>query len=249
MELIVIGSGTGFPLAYRNPPGYLVRSASGGVVLVDCGAGTIHRLPRLGVGFERIREVLLTHIHPDHVLDLASLLFAKRTPWLSNAPSLTLRGGAGLEDWLEDLRSVFHPWLDPLGYELRVQTYSGEFEAEGLVVKAAPVKHHPSSLAYRFEEDGASLVISGDTDECEDLVELARGADLLVTECSFPEQQAVPGHLTPRKAARMAQRAGVKRLLLTHFYPPCEGAEILGICREEFSGDTRMAYDYMRVEV
>jgi ribonuclease BN (tRNA processing enzyme) len=251
MELIVLGSGTGYPLAYRSPPGFVARSQGGGAVLVDCGAGTVHRLPRVGIRFESIREVLITHLHPDHALDLVSLLFAKRTPGLHNEPVLTVRGGRGLDEWLESIRGIFHPWLEPNGYELKVETYERPVETEGFLIKAASVHHHPSSLAYRLEDlkGGVSVVISGDTEECDSLVDLARGATVLVTECSFPETMAVPGHLTPRKAARMAQRAGVGRLVLTHFYPQCEGVEILGICREEFRGEVLLAHDYMSIQL
>jgi ribonuclease BN (tRNA processing enzyme) len=90
-------------------------------------------------------------------------------------------------------------------------------------------------------------VYSGDTDESDSLAELARGADLLVCEASNPFK--VPGHLTPAEAGRLAARAGVKRLLLTHFYPPCDTVDVVALATREFGGEIFKAEDGLRVEV
>ena len=115
------------------------------------------------------------------------------------------------------------------------------FTWEGLTIKSAPVNHIDSSLAYRVEAEGRALVYSGDTDVSETLVELARGADLLVLECANPFK--VPGHLTPEQAGRMAARAGVPRLVLTHFYPPCDEVDVTALAAREFNGEIIRAED------
>jgi ribonuclease BN (tRNA processing enzyme) len=202
------------------------------------------------VNFEKIEEVFLTHLHLDHFLDLLSLLFAKRRPGIMNAPVLNIRGGPGLTELVGHLRTLFHPWLEPAGYDLRVEEVGSPLDMEGLTVRASPLAHHPSSLAYRFEdEEGRSLVVSGDTGEDNALEELARDASLLILECSFPEGEGVEGHLTPSRAGKLAHRASVKRLLLTHFYPECDGREILGPCKEAFGGEVLLAHDWMRVAI
>lgn len=249
MELVVLGSGTSIPHPDRISAGYLLLEG-GRAVLVDSGPGTIHRLPRVGVAFQEIRDVFYTHLHVDHVLDLVSLLFAKRNPNVHNPPTLTIRGGAGLVEMMDKLRALFHPWLEPRGYDLSVQEYASPLELEGLRVRACPIHHHPSSLAYRFEdEEGRSVVFSGDTGEDEALVELAGGTTLLVLECSFPEGKGTAGHLTPSAAGRLARRAGVNKLLLTHFYPGCDGREILGPCQAAFGAEVLLAHDWMRLEI
>jgi ribonuclease BN (tRNA processing enzyme) len=249
MELVVLGSGTAIPHANRNPTGFVVRSG-GRAVLVDTGPGTIHRLPRVGVAFQEVEDAFYTHLHVDHMLDLVSLLFAKRNADVPNAPTLTLYGGAGFADMVQKLRDLFHPWLEPRGYNLKVKEYASALTLGGLGVRACRVRHHPSSLAYRFEDgQGRSLVISGDTEEDEALIELAGGASLLVLECSFPEGNETGGHLTPSAAGRMARRAGAHRLLLTHFYPQCDGREILGPSRKAFGGEVLLAHDWMHVRV
>ena len=70
------------------------------------------------------------------------------------------------------------------------------------------------------------MVYSGDTDYSEDLIRLAQGADLLICECSLPEEMKVEGHLVPSLAGRIASEAGCRKLLLVHLYPECEGRDI-----------------------
>jgi ribonuclease BN (tRNA processing enzyme) len=127
--------------------------------------------------------------------------------------------------------------LDPAGNEAVVL---GE-----VVIKSAPTNHTEGSLAYRVEAEGKALVYSGDTDESDSLVELAKGADLLVLECANPFK--VPGHLTPAEAGRLAARAGVPRLVLSHFYPPCDEVEVAALAGAEFSGEIIRAEDGLRV--
>ena len=118
---------------------------------------------------------------------------------------------------------------------------------EGLTIKSAPVNHIHGSLAYRVEAAGRSLVYSGDTDVSDSLVDLARGADLLILECANPFK--VPGHLTPEEAGVLAARAGVARLMLTHFYPPCDEVDVTALAAGEFHGEIIRAEDGLRLEV
>ncbi|HEY9073584.1 MAG TPA: MBL fold metallo-hydrolase, partial [Desulfobaccales bacterium] len=119
-----------------------------------------------------------------------------------------------------------------------------ELRWEGLTIKSAPTNHIEGSLAFRLEAESRSLVYSGDTDVSDSLVALAQGADLLVLEASFPSK--VPGHLTPTEAGRLAARAGVGRLLLTHFYPPCDAVDVVALAAQEFSGEILRAEDGLK---
>ena len=114
-------------------------------------------------------------------------------------------------------------------------------------VKSAPTNHIDGSLAFRLEAGSRSLVYSGDTDESDSLVALAQGADLLVLEAANPIK--IPGHLTPTEAGRLAARAGVRRLLLTHFYPPCDEVDVVALAAREFSGEILRAEDGLRVDL
>ncbi|MGB3097632.1 MAG: MBL fold metallo-hydrolase, partial [Candidatus Deferrimicrobiaceae bacterium] len=106
-------------------------------------------------------------------------------------------------------------------------------------------------VAFRVEETetGKVIAFSGDTDVCAGIVTAARNADVAVFECSFPNECKVRGHLTPGEAGELASAARVKKLVLTHFYPECEGADILGQCGETYSGEIILAKDLLRVPV
>ena len=93
------------------------------------------------------------------------------------------------------------------------------------------------------------MVYSGDTDYCDNIVKLGREADVLILECSFPDERKTEGHLTPSLAGKIAREASCKKLLLTHFYPVFQGHDILAECRKEFSGEIILAEDGMKITV
>ena len=118
----------------------------------------------------------------------------------------------------------------------------------GFHLQSAPVAHNPESLAYRVTgSDGRSVVYSGDTDYSENLIGLAENADVLVCESAFPDERKVDGHLTPSLAGEIATRAGVRKLVLTHFYPECDAVDIEAQCRKTYAGPLFLATDLMRV--
>ena len=249
MRVTILGSGTSVPASGRFPAGVLVEAA-GTALLVDAGPGTLRHLPDAGVGLERIGAVLLTHYHTDHTADLAALLFALRNPRYRGRPRLRVLGAAGLRGFVGHLTAAW-PWLDPRGeYELSLEEIApGSFDVGPFRVVAFSIRHTIQSLAYRFEADSAAAAISGDADVCDGLVDVARGADLFVCECSFPDAQRVEGHLTPKLAGEAAAKAGVKTLCLTHFYPECEGTDLAAQARATFGGKIVLAEDLMRFEL
>jgi ribonuclease BN (tRNA processing enzyme) len=84
------------------------------------------------------------------------------------------------------------------------------------------MSHREESIAIRVEEEGKSVVFSGDTDESPALAELAGNADLLVVECSFPDRR-MKGHLDLRTLLPIVRRANPKQVVLTHLAPEWEG--------------------------
>ncbi len=251
MKLFVLGSGTGVPSLRRGSSAYAVQAA-GRLILLDLGGGACRALLRHDLNFSQIDIIALSHLHPDHIGDLVPFLFAshyalgytRREPfWLLAARSF--------QDFHHRLKGAFGEWVEAPPGLLQLQELNpdGPDQAawEGLTIKSAPVNHIPGSLAYRVEAAGRSLVYSGDTDVSASLVELARGADLLILECANPFK--VPGHLTPEEAGRMAAQAGVPRLMLTHFYPPCDEVDVIAMVAQEFAGEILRAEDGLVVTV
>jgi ribonuclease BN (tRNA processing enzyme) len=245
MEIIVIGSGTGVPSLRRGSPALAVKAA-GRLLLFDLGSGSLRAMLRWGLNFNQIDLLALSHLHPDHVGDLVPFLFATRYALgYTRKTPFRLLAAQGFAGFLARLQGAFGQWVEPPEGLMQLQELSAEgpdeAQWEGLTVRSAPTNHIEGSLAFRIEADGRSLVYSGDTDESESLVELARGADLLVLEAANPTK--IPGHLTPEEAGRLAARAGVRRLLLTHFYPPCDEVDVAALAAQEFTGEIIRAED------
>ena len=123
------------------------------------------------------------------------------------------------------------------------------FVSGGLDIRSAPAAHSHPALSYRLEAEDTSVTISGDTDMSDNLVELARNTDLLICECSMPEGSKIPGHLVPSEAGAIAQRARARKLILTHFYPPCDEVDVVSQASKTFSGEILKGEDLMITEV
>jgi ribonuclease BN (tRNA processing enzyme) len=251
MELIVLGSGTGVPSLRRGAPAYAVKAA-GRLIMLDLGSGACRALLNYGLTFSQIDIIAITHLHPDHIGDLVGFLFATHySLGYSRETPFSLLAAEGFRDFHQKLKVPFGPWVEAPEDMMDVWELKpdgpDQVMYEGLTIRSAPVNHIQGSLAYRLEAEGKTLVYSGDTDVSDSLVELAKGADLFILECANPFK--VQGHLTPAEAGRIAARANVKRLVLTHFYPPCDEVDVAGLARREFTREVIRAEDGLRVEI
>ena len=122
-------------------------------------------------------------------------------------------------------------------------------ELEGCRLSWAPAEHRSESIAYRLDAAGGAFVYTGDTEYSRSVIELARGADTLLIECSFPDEAPVPGHLTPSVVARIASEAGVRRVVLTHIYPAVEDLDLITEVGRDFEGEILVAEDGLEFEV
>ena len=116
--------------------------------------------------------------------------------------------------------------------------------------RSVPVAHTPEAVGYRLEAtlSGATRVVaySGDTEVCDGVVELATGADLLVIECSMPDDQPVSGHMTPRGVGHVASEAGAGRVVVCHVYPQLRALGETTIARAiaaTYDGPIDVGYD------
>ncbi len=233
MRLTVLGAGTLVPHADCGSPGFVVN-ACGDNLLFDSGSGTLYRAARAGLNWQDISHIFYTHYHPDHTLDLVSFLFAANyTPGAERSAPLYVYGPAGLEDFYNRVSAAWPPVM-PKNFRLNLcELDAGEAVKgkAGWKVETAPMEHGDAGgLAYKVSDGSKSLVLSGDTQYCAALVKITRGADLLVCECSTDDSHSAPGHLSPEGVARVARESGVKRILLTHVYPPLDPTELALRC-------------------
>ncbi len=250
MKLTILGSGTSIVTARRGPSGYLLRINDKNL-FIDSGSGSLRKIAESSVTIGDIDYAIYTHFHPDHMIDMISLLFAFMIPGSHKPKSLTLIGPTGMRELYHNLSKNFNNLLDPKGYNLVIHELTDRSRNfDDFKLSSRRVKHTDNSVAYRFEAgSGKSLVYSGDTDYCKNIVNLAKDADALLLECSHPKHIKVEGHLNSSLAGRVAREAHCRKLILTHFYPICDQYDILGQCKEEFGGEIVVAEDLMTVEI
>lgn len=250
--LTILGSGTCVPSLARSACSVLIRTRSTHI-LIDLGPGTMRRLLEAGSRPDDVAFIFLSHFHPDHTAEFVPFLFSSKYPrHRSRRRPVTLAAGNGFLAFYEGLRQVYGTWieLDPTVMELLEldSTAQKQRAFADFTVAFSPVKHRPESLAYRFTLDnGYTVVYSGDTDFCDTLIALAENADLLICESALPDHLKTDGHLTPSLAGTIATRAGVRRLMLTHFYPECDRVDTAEECRRTYSGPLILAEDLMEI--
>lgn len=257
---VLLGTGNPLPDPQRAGAATLVR-AGGRRFLVDAGRGVCLRLAATGTVPLQLEEVLLTHLHSDHICDLNDVI---TTHWVMSAAPTPLkvvgpRGTAGVVDaalaMLEADISYRLAHHADLTWRPLVEVHEagpGILLDDGDVrVLVAATDHRPvdPSLAYRFEHGGRSVVVAGDTLPCPRLDELCAGADVyiqtvlrddlvrLVPSARFVD--TIDYHSTVEQAALTAARARVGTLVLTHQVPtPAPGAaeQWVALARRHFDG-------------
>ena len=245
MRLTTLGTGTASPSTRVNA-GHLVE-AGAVTLLIDCGSGVVHRMGELGANWLGITHLAFTHFHPDHTLDLTTLLFAwkygTRPP--RSAP-LVILGPVGLVQLISRFATIYGETVSSPGFPVTVRELAPGERADlgdGVTIEAHQVPHTAESVAYSVERGGARLVFTGDMGFDTTVAEWASGCSVLLCECSLPEPLAVPSHLTPAQVGVMAEIAKPTRLVLTHFYPPVLDEEIGEIIALRYSGEVIIAED------
>ncbi len=238
MELVVLGSGAAYPGPHQASSGYLIREGETGL-LIDCGNGVVPRLQEARE-MDNVTTLLFSHLHPDHLLDIFPLFYARlyaRGKVYPTLPVFMPKGEAERFARLaEVLRVDTHKLCDEI-FSVREYDPSGTLAADGLTVSFLRTAHPVPAYALRIENGRGSLVFSSDTGPLPGLAEFARGCDLLLCEASIGPEDFDPGHaihLTPAMAAEVAVSAGAKRLLLTHLWPFYDRQEMLQQARIVF---------------
>ena len=251
MEVIILGSGTAVPSLKRGAPSILVLPNQNYSLLFDIGLGTMRSLLKVGISPMKIKEIYLTHLHPDHTSELIPLLFSFRNPEFKRDSDLTIVGPPGFIDFYNGLKDIYGKWIDEDSYQLNLhETLNKTCKKDDFRIESYEVVHTKYSLAYRIENNQSkAIVYSGDTDYCQEIIEISEKAELLILECAHPEGMKVEGHLIPSLAGKIAQKAKVKKLILTHFYPICENYDLITPCKKYFSGEVILARDLLKIKV
>ncbi len=222
MRVTVVGCSGSFA-GPRSPAScYLVQSEHEGrtaSILLDLGSGALGALQR-HLDPAALDAVFLTHLHPDHCVDVLGLYVARKyRPAGHLSHPLPVWGPPGSGAWIQGMYAGLGP--AGMGAELAFQAL---VEVEPVVVgpfTVTPyaVNHPVPAFGFRVEADGAVLAYTGDTDSCDNLAPLMAGAGLVLADSAFVDGRDHLGgiHLSGSRAARAAVDAGgVGRLMLTH---------------------------------
>jgi len=271
-RLILLGTAGGpTPKRRASAPAQIIVIDGRGY-LIDCGNGVARQMVLAGV-FRTLRHLFITHHHSDHDADYGTLLLLEWGDQLETAvdtwgpPPLKRMTKLFLElnaaDIAVRMRDEGRPPLAPLVRPHEI-TRGGFVMRDDLVTVTCAVVPHPLvplALAYRFDCPDRSIVISGDTAPSDALVALARGADVLVHETLWvPGAPGAPGaalrkhimssHTAVEDAGRIATRAGVKTLVLSHFVPtdamPPDDV-LIAAARTTFTGRVVVGRDLLEV--
>ncbi|AUX10333.1 metal-dependent hydrolase, beta-lactamase superfamily III [Halalkaliarchaeum desulfuricum] len=246
MDVTFLGTGSAMPVPERVQTGLLLERGDR-TLLVDCGAGVLHRLSRLEGGYESVASVLLTHHHLDHVADLLPLLKAR---WLAGETHLEIAGPPGTKALVDELLDVHDYLRDRVDLRLREVHAGSAFEIAGFDIEAFETRHSMTCFAYRFAD--GDFTYSGDSEAFAGLANFADGSRVLVHDCSFPDGLDVSNHPTPTQLGKALAGTDIDRLYLTHRYPQTEGkgeALVESVRAAGFDGEVRLARDGIRVTV
>lgn len=279
-RLILLGTAGGpRPRSTRSAPAQVIL-VDDTAYIVDCGDGVARQLVLAGVALRAVRHIFITHHHSDHNADYGNLILLAwaaglRTPvdtW--GPPPLGRMTDLFFQMAASDIAART---ADEGRVPLQPLVHPHELRAGGLVVQDANVRvtaalvHHPPmvpAFAFRFDTPDRSIVISGDTTPTDQLVALARNADVLVHEALYDAAAvdrlvaSVPNatdlrrsilshHTTAEEAGRVAAAAGVGTLVLSHLIPaedPAITDEMWSsAARRHFSGRIVVAKDLMEL--
>lgn len=274
MRVTLLGTGVPNPNPQRRGPSQIV-TAGGERFLVDAGSGVVCQLVSSGMAPESVDQILITHHHSDHNIDLGHFLL---TRWIFGDDSpLHVWGPRGTQRFVDDLLRL-HDYDIQVRRALqrgrpgpKVEVHEIEegmiYRSPGVTITAFLVEHLPvePALGFRFDGDGRSIALSGDTRPCANLVERCRGVDVLVHECvdvarldiprgfhggSRAEREKVLAslHTLPDQVGKVAAEAGAKTLVTSHMVPATAPDELRGVIARDFPGRIIVGEDLMEIE-
>ncbi len=246
MTITLLGTGTGVPSLHRNPPCIVIKFKDKNAIF-DSGPGVLKSLLGLGIDCLNLDLIFYTHLHLDHVSEFAAILFAAKVPPTIRKKDLTVYGPSGLKDYYKSIMDLHKETLYTDAYKLDIKEIEDKsIDLEGFKISTKRLEHHGGSMGYRIRTPKDKIAVySGDTDYCNEVIELSKDADILMVDCSFPDEMKMKGHLSPKGAGKLAREARVKKLVLVHMYPICDQYDLVSQCRKEFKGDVVVGKDLM----
>ena len=254
MKLTILGSGTSVPHPRRASAAHWLE-ANNGTILLDISADAPHRMAQEQLDWSNLDAIWISHFHLDHLGGLAPFLFASK--WAKETQNRTkplyIFGGSGLRKIVEAVSDSNDYGLLEQAYEVKIVEVKPNEDFEplpGLTATTLKTPHSDESLALGLKDDDSKLfVYTSDTGFSEDLAPFAKGAALLLMECSFRRNKPVQKHLELADAMRIARDCEPARVVLTHLYPDWNNVDLAAEARSLWAGETIEATDGLQLKI
>lgn len=248
-QLTILGTAPALPDSLREYT-YMVLQGEESVILIDCASSPVQRLAEVGINFQQIDHLIITHHHPDHVYGVPVFLLDL---WLAGRRRpLHIYSPSGTTHVIPEIMALYnwHDWpgFYPIEFHaVEMVVGSTVFDSEEFLITAAPAEHLVPTIAVRMlcKKTGKVVVYSGDTEPCETVMNLAQGADLLIHESTG----ALAGHSSSSAAGAIARFAAVKKLILIHY--PVQRVDVDRMWEDaelEFGGPVELASPFISYE-
>jgi len=248
-RIYILGTSSAIPREGYENTHFLIEHGER-KILVDCGSNPVLHLSRAGVALDDITDIVMTHFHPDHVSGLPLLLMDM---WLlKRRKPLNIYGLGHANERLQIVMDLFDwkhwPGFFPLFFHsLPEQEMTLAIQSPDFKLFTSPVKHFIPTIGLRMEFPlvEKTVAYSCDTEPCAQVVELARGVDVLIHEAAGYGT----GHSSPEQAAVIARQAKARELWLIHYdITKIDPDQVIRQTTEIFSGKVTLATDFMSLE-
>jgi ribonuclease Z len=280
-EVILVGTGTPPPLMHRFGPATLVR-VNGKSFLIDAGRGATQNLWRKKIPFGKLTSVLLTHLHSDHVVGIPDLWLTGwlRGPYGRRDVPFAISGPKGTKNMMDHLQKAYAWDVDTrvtdqkmsreaAGVDAKEIEAGVIYDADGVKITAFDTDHGDlikPTLGYRFDYDGRSVVVSGDTKYSENLIKHSKGVDLLVHSIGAAKKELLEAapiwklildhHIEPEDAGRVFTATKPRLAVYTHVVSltngkikPVGAKSLIERTRTTYKGPLIVGKDLMSITV
>jgi ribonuclease Z len=282
IKVTLLGTGAPVPSIERFGPSTLLE-AGGQRFLFDCGRGAAQRLWQLKIPLGQVNMMFLTHLHSDHVVGIPDVWLTGWIPAIYGRRDSPLQvwGPAGTKEMMEYLQKAF-------AWDIRTRSKEKNKADSGIIIKALDISqgvvfdkggvkitaflvNHAdfidSALGYRIDYGGHSVLISGDTRYCENLIKFAKGADVIIHEVSAANKESMQNstlvkqilgfHISPEDAGRVFEQVKPKLAVYTHIVlltatpsiPPPTLNDLAQQTRTTYTGALQIGEDLMSIEI
>jgi ribonuclease BN (tRNA processing enzyme) len=240
VELTVLGSGGTWPRPSGATSGYLLQH-DGFNLWVDAGTGTFARLQE-HIRIEDIHGLLITHGHPDHFVDVYPCFYARHYGKLGQ-PGIPLVAPEDFWGHMASLVSENGVDVAAKSFDVRGTPAGAQFEVGPFGIRAYEMTHiGVQALGYRIQADGRTFAYTGDSGPSDEVVQLAKDADLFLCEATWKHDDGLlPFHMSARQAGEHAARAGADTLVLTHIWPTLDPEDSRAEASGAFDGTIEVA--------